>query len=144
MNIAKILKDCPKGTPLYSSVCGECFLYQVILGNDYPIITTVEQKQFAFTKEGLYLNSVKGECVIFPSKDNRDWSTFQVQKHYDFEPFDRVLVRDDDEESWRPQLFSYSYTDRDGNTVYVDLNNVGWRKCIPFEGNEELCIAENK
>ena len=29
------------------------------------------------TKEGLFFQGMSGECVLFPSKENRDWSTFK-------------------------------------------------------------------
>ena len=77
-NIAEILKDAPKGTKLYSPICGECELEEVKIDDTYPI------KVHFRTEEGYetqifnpYGQSfASGEVVIFPSEDNRDWSKF--------------------------------------------------------------------
>ena len=77
MNIAEILKNVPKGTKLYSPAFGECELEAVYLNSCYPIKVTTKQSTYRFTSEGLlYNNERNGECMLFPSKENRDWSKF--------------------------------------------------------------------
>ena len=49
-----------------------------------------------------------------------------------FKPFDRVLVRDGDDDPWRIQLYSHPYED-----FHACLNGVHWQ-CVPYEGNENL------
>ena len=66
MNIAEILKYCPKGTELYSTVFGEVELFGV--NNDLIYINT-PYITFLFS-DGKYKE--KGECILFPSKDQRD------------------------------------------------------------------------
>lgn len=73
INIAELLKDCPKGMELYSSLCGECKLDLVIQSIIH--VRTNSNKSIAFYPNGRYIQD--GECVLFPSKENRDWSTFQ-------------------------------------------------------------------
>ena len=34
--------------------------------------------RFLFLKNGSCYGFDNGECILFPSKDNRDWSTFKV------------------------------------------------------------------
>ncbi len=51
---------------------------------------------------------------------------------HSFNPFDRVLVRDGDDCTWRIQFFSHLYED-----LYACLNGVH-TQCIPYEGNENL------
>ena len=89
MNIAEILKDCPKGTKLYSPIFGNCTLDHVkrgvYEGYDDVIYVNVEFaccKQYSFDSEGRFAANTNklGECLLFPSKDNRDWSTFKVHK----------------------------------------------------------------
>ena len=76
INIAKILKDCPKGTLLYATVHGEVKLSRIISSGNYPIEVELDSGADLFTEDGrMYPN--KGECVLFPSKDQRDWSKFQ-------------------------------------------------------------------
>lgn len=74
LNIAEILKDCPSGTKLYSTVHGEVELvdiYHDLIRCKFSYgITFV-----SFHSDGRWIEHV-GECVLFPSKDQRDWSKF--------------------------------------------------------------------
>ncbi len=74
INIAEILKDCPKGTKLYSPICGECRLIKIYDGLGFDVINDTDDV-FNFSYDGRY--NLNGECCIFPSKENRDWNTFQ-------------------------------------------------------------------
>lgn len=75
MNIAEILKDYPSGTILYSPICGECKFISID-NDEYPINVQSGDKAFySFTKEGKYIYNE--ECLLFPSKDNRDWNTMK-------------------------------------------------------------------
>lgn len=80
MNIANILKYCPEGTKLYSTVHGEVTLAQICenKNEDYPIHIDVSEACYeTLTKEGrLYEN--QGECVLFPSEKQRDWNKFRI------------------------------------------------------------------
>lgn len=137
MNIAEILKDCPKGIKLYSLVYGECELLYVDCDSSvkYPIVVGVGDGGYSFTKDGLlYEEHINAECVLFPSKENRDWSTFKIHKEHQFKPFDKVLVRNSNDEPWHMNLFSHIV---DTSYKYVCLVNA-WTQCIPYEGNEHL------
>lgn len=79
MDLTEILKDVPKGTELYSTIHGIVeFKYIGSIGSgDYPIVyTTIEGEEEAITKEGKLYFDYEGECILFPSKENRDWNTF--------------------------------------------------------------------
>lgn len=76
INIAELLKDCPRGMELYSPLCGKCVFDSLNMGT---IICKKQNTQdIAFTSEGYYMLPVfeDCECMIFPSKDQRDWSKF--------------------------------------------------------------------
>ena len=73
INIAEILKDCPKGTKLYSPLCGECKYIRV--ENNLIKVEDCDEYIHAFFSDGLRYRN--GECLLFPSKDQKDWSTFQ-------------------------------------------------------------------
>lgn len=77
MNIAEILKDCSKGTKLYSPIFGDVYLDKIRPHLAIVIITDKEQGDFKeeFLYDGRY--KMNGECMLFPSKENRDWSKFQ-------------------------------------------------------------------
>lgn len=74
MNIAEILKYCPKGTKLYSPIYGDVTLDEVFNSMIKVIISNNHSR--GFFGDGSY--SPYGECVIFPSKDQRDWSKFRL------------------------------------------------------------------
>ena len=80
MNIAKILKYCPKGTKLYSLIHGDVTLDRVNNKSNYPIVvvTNMGENRY-FTSKGFYNQCYSnGECILFPSKEQRDWSKFRV------------------------------------------------------------------
>lgn len=77
LNLIEILKDAPKGTKLYSPICGECELKE-ITGNVIYVNIEDNSEETFYSKGTYYAN--RGECLLFPSKDNRDWSTFKVEK----------------------------------------------------------------
>lgn len=77
INIAEILKDCPKGMKLYSPLFG----YVTFYGSDpicsAPIKVKYNQNNCAnFFETGLYYNRENAECLLFPSSEMRDWSKF--------------------------------------------------------------------
>lgn len=53
-------------------------------------------------------------------------------KKHEFEPFERVLVREEDSRIWRIDFFN-SMRDE----LYVCLAGA-WHQCVPYEGNEHL------
>lgn len=142
MNIAEILKKCPKGMKLYSSLYGEVELVKVKDNTIYPIVFSClefENYIMKFDKDGKNMTAHK-EPTLFPSKDQRDWSKFVVpdQKHQ-FKPFDKVLVRVGDNYTWSCDLFNY-IDETEG--VYVGIGSVA-SQCIPYEGNEHLLGTTN-
>lgn len=77
INIAEILKDCPKGTKLYSPLFGDVTLEEV----DSTWAATVKIRYRPnsctnFFKTGLYYNYEGAECLLFPSSEMRDWTKF--------------------------------------------------------------------
>lgn len=143
MSIAEILKDCPIGTRLYSLIYGEVSL-EFIQSSDtiYPICCRTRHGNIvSFTKDGK-LQISNAEPTLFPSKEQRDWSKFGVSDQEtkpQFKPFDKVLVRDIDENKWECDLFSHI----DEEDYYVCVGS-WWMQCIPYEGNEHLLGTKNK
>lgn len=80
LNLIAILKDCPEGTKLYSTVFGEVELDYVENSAEYPIKVLIKGEIDSFTEDGRLYSDYEGECVLFPSKEQRDWSKFKVKK----------------------------------------------------------------
>lgn len=78
INVAELLKDCPKGMELYSPLCGKCVFDRLNMGTTI-VCKKQNTQEITFTREGYYMLPVFDdcECMIFPSKDQRDWSKFQ-------------------------------------------------------------------
>jgi hypothetical protein len=60
-------------------------------------------------------------------------------KEYQFKPFDRVLVRDEIEETWEINFLSHKAFKYDG---YQCLDRC-YLYCVPYNGNEELLGTTN-
>lgn len=78
INIAEILKDCPKGMELYSPIYGKVELLKVDSNSEYSIKTVTSiDRAGTFTSEGLlYEKYPSAECLLFPSSEMRDWTKF--------------------------------------------------------------------
>lgn len=97
LNLVEILKDCPKETKLYSTVFGEVKFIGIKENATYPIIVKADENSESFTADGRMIVYFDGECTLFPSKEQRDWSKFKP-KQPKFDPktlqvFDKVLAR---------------------------------------------------
>lgn len=142
MNVAEILRKCPLGTKLYSPVYGEVELAKVDDDEDYPITCITENGVYRiFTSDGMIsCDYSDAECMLFPSKAQRDWSKFGVSDQVtdqetkpQFKPFEQVLVRDDDDEKWGPAFFSVLDSSRvDPFGVMGNEWPVFYNQCIPY------------
>lgn len=145
LNLVEILKDCPEGTKLYSPIIGEVE-FKRIKYSEYPIVTYSKNgnRILLFTKEGLFFS--EGECImLFPSKDQRDWSKFKIKKpKFDpktLKPFDKVLVRDINSEKWKIQLFSHIIK----NCFPYEYHCIGscYNFCIPNNDDTKHLVGKN-
>lgn len=139
LDLTKILDGCPEGTMFYHSNFGYVSLKGIQKESEYPIKLLASDNYCAsVTSEGLNYKEYNGECILFPAKDQRDWSKFErfwdkpkVEK-FDvntLRPFDKVLVRSGDNKFWTAGFFSYIVGQ------WVICVGGGIAKCIPY--NEE-------
>ena len=80
IDLCEILKGC-EGMVFYSTMVGYCRLIGV---TEFITIGYGDEDFVVLESDGKF--SKDGECTVFPSKENRDWSTFKKP----------VKVRDDD------------------------------------------------
>lgn len=212
INIAKILKDIPKGTKLWTPMLGEVAFYSVdYYDKTYPIpVQGTDGLTYRFTRYGRYYTIGGAEMLLFPSKDMRDWSKFfkegdvlenttdnvfpkyvifkkfvddkyttfeainglilgdvplkysiqntlsyskvegeekaieikkTIQKIVDkkpessapeFQPFDKVLVRDYKEQMWMPTLFGFFRKKNKDGALYYETVRGLYHYCIPY------------
>lgn len=147
LNLVEILKDCPKGTKLYSPIFGEVELVNVLQGEDvnYPIEIKLHNNLIkTFTNGGRLLVDYDGECTLFPSREERNWSNFKPkQPKFDpktLQPFDRVLVKVDS--YWRIELFfnMYEYM---GDICY-ECTRGNYKECIPYNEDTKHLLCTKK
>ena len=128
INIAEILKDCPKGMKMYSPLFGRVELFSVDDVCDFPItVKTVERKEKAcFTKEGFYHSHYSdAECLLFISSEMRDWKRF-------FKRGDIVIKKG----GGMAAVF-----DGWANDTYTEFNTTVNLYCDGNTGEEEVCTT---
>lgn len=150
INLTKILKYCPKGTKLYSPLFGEVYFKEICSDDECVIIITKSTLTISFTKEGFYYADEDGECLLFPSKDQRDWSKFTAPwyKVYRFDPktlqaFDKVLVKKGTKSynAWFPDFISLPPANIDDTIFCVGTNDVAI--AIPYNNDTKHLIGTN-
>lgn len=168
IDLTKILKDCPIGWKFYSSVYGEVKFEAIkflCLENRYepcahtsnfltyeedkhPIKFTENGVEHSVSKSGKHIYG-KGECTLFPSREQRDWSKFTApwfnkeNKKERFDPntlkaFDRVLARNYFDYEWICEIFSH--IDQEEPFHYVCIGKV-CRCCIPYNDDTKHLIG---
>lgn len=133
LDLVEILKDCPKGTKLYLSTLG-CYvsLEWVDKRIQHPIrvIPIGSKEVIDLTRYGQSRREYPdGDCILWPSKECRDWSKFKVPvEKFDYstlKPFDKVLVRDIFHDEWRCALFTCMIN----NSMFCSNR---WKQGIPY------------
>ena len=128
MDIANIIRSLPKVTKLYSPAFGNVELTDVDNNGMIRVWTGAGHK--IFFCNGHY--SANGECMLFPSADNRDWGSFKTTK-FDvktLKPFDAVLTRREDNAMWIANLFSHLSSTR--NDKFVCVSQHHYVQCVLF------------
>ena len=144
LDLCLILKDCPKGTKLYCTFLGDVLFSKI---EDNKIIIHTSYAVYSFYSDGKF--TYEGECVLFPSREQRDWSKFKVPiKKFnpkDFKPFDKVLLREGYGFKWHPTFLEKILKEPSGKYSAVELiNGHKWDMCIPYnEETKYLCGTIN-
>lgn len=97
----------------------------------------------SFFKENLYTirlatEEEKKQLFSALAKEGKAWDAEKKQivdlkPKAELKPFDKVLVRDDEDHAWQVSLFGYKDA-----TIYRCNNGCSWNQCIPYFGNENL------
>lgn len=115
LNIAELLKDCPKGTKLYSPIFGDVYLEKI--RPHLAIVVTTDKKQGDFKEEFLYDGryGMNGECMLFPSKGKTTWEEFVYdnlnKSSKDMEEKDKAIAPDIKGEDYSGKRFGYKIPD---------------------------------
>ena len=147
IDLTKILKNCPKGWEFYSSIHGYVYFEELNTNDKYPVIISYKNgKLECFGADGRLLIDLDGECTLFPSKEQRDWSKFTApwykpeKKKFDpktLKPFDKVIVKGPDSK-WLCGIFSHY--DKEKFMPYICI---GWFYdiCIPYNDDTKHLLG---
>lgn len=136
MNILRILKNIPKGTKLYSPAFGEVKF--ICLYGDKIMTEDITNIQRLFYSNGNFYE--EGECMLFPSRENRDWNTFKKFDINTLKPFDKVLTRDNDINVWVCRIYSH-YRNTTSKYRHVCINN-SYIQCIPYNDETKHLVGK--
>ena len=149
LNLVEILKDCPKGTKFYTTVWGEVSFEKILDREVYTIEIDTVNGYHHLTKEGYYIKSDDAECILFPSKEQRDWSKFTApwlkKERFDpktLKPFDKVLSKYDGG-CWSANLFSHIEEENNkyhGTCSFV-CNGSLVKFCIPYNDDTKHLVG---
>ena len=142
IDLTKILKNCPKGTKLYSLV-HEDVLFEGIVDRVYPIeVSSKNYGIITLSEKGRMIIEV-GECILFPSRDQRDWSKFTApwynKERFDprtLKPFDKVIVRLH-QGIWCCELFSFI----EKNSNLIKCCGAYYAQCVPYNDETKHLVG---
>lgn len=146
-NLIEILKDCPEGTKFYSTIFGDVeFMCIADIGSYSIVLKARDDYKVCVDSEGKYLGIYNGECILFPSREQRSWSKFTAPwyKVYRFDPktlqaFDRVLARCTEHQKWRATFFSHI---RNEECIYEFItSDNSYSYCIPYNDDTKHLVG---
>ena len=145
INLCEILKNCSEGTKFWHSIHGEVTL--VSIDNDLaPIKLKICTGGICYLAKDGHQKEGVGDCLLWPSKYQRDWCRFSLAKAEKFDirslkPFDKVLVRDYDEKNWLCDFYSYY-----SNDYKYPFKTVlaYYKQCVPYNDYTKHLIGTNQ
>ena len=149
VDLTKILKDCPEGWEFWSDNFGKVRFMCIDKSWDSPIfVKRADGYTAAYTKEGWCNINCPANCLLWPSKDCRDWSQFSAPWHkkerFDpktLQPFDKVLVKGCVSNTWKCGLFSHV---KDDATLYkYSCAGDAYAVCIPYNEDTKHLVGTN-
>lgn len=150
IDLTKILENCPVGWEFWSDNYGKVRFKCINKSYDRPIfVKRTDGGNAYYTKEGWCSKDFPASCLLWPSKDCRDWSKFTAPwyKKEKFnpktlKPFDKVLVKCNNSDSWKVQLFSHIIED-DKICPYVCIS-YNYKYCIPYNNDTKHLVGTNE
>ena len=149
INLCEILKCCPKGWEFYSSIHGYVYFEELNTDDKYPVIISYKNGKLAsFGADGRLFLDYAGECTLFPSKDQRDWSKFTAPwyKNEKFDPktlkpFDKIIARVDEHGIWCCEWFSFIDSFIEENIILIKGCGAYYRNCIPYNDDTKHLVG---
>ena len=147
IDLTKILKDCPKWWKFWSPIFGEVKFTFNAKELGFINVAIDNGDIWSFNADAtISIGNVKStEIMLYPSKDQRDWSKFTAPwyKNEKFDPktlkpFDKVLVRDTADDKWICEHFSYMIHDND---EWACMATIKYFCCIPYNDDTKHLVG---
>lgn len=138
IDLTKILENCPVGWEFWSDNYGKVRFKCINKSYDRPIfVKRTDGGNAYYTKEGWCSKDFPASCLLWSSRDCRDWSKFTApwfkkKEKFDpntLKPFDRVLTRHCEDEKW--DINFYSYKNPNWPFPYTCMDKA-YKYCIPY------------
>ena len=148
IDFTKILENCPVGWEFWSDNYGKVRFKCINKSYDRPIfVKRTDGGNAYYTKEGWCSKDFPASCLLWPSKDCRDWSKFTApwynKEKFDpntLQPYDKVLVRDCNDDVWGCSLFSH--ITKHENFPYRCVGS-SFVYCIPYNEDTKHLVGTN-
>lgn len=150
IDLTKILKNCPKKTVFWSDDYGKVEFFCIDPSLQHPIkIIRADGISSSYTKEGRRNINFSANCLLWPSRDCRDWSKFTApwykKEKFDpktLKPFDKVLGRDSCTDIWRCTFYSHTRED-ESILKYITIDS-SYKYCIPYNDDTKHLVGTRK
>ena len=111
-----------------------CFMFDTFLTKDKVCYNS----EYIYLPIRLATEEEKKQLFSALEKEGKRWDSdkkaiVDLKPKVELKPFDKVLIRDFEDQAWQVSLFSYKDSDS-----YYCCNGCGWNQCIPYIGNESL------
>ena len=141
LNLCEILKNCPEGTELWSDNYGIVKFVTVSTEWDTPIRVELTNGCIArYTEEGWCDKRFPASCLLWPSRDCRDWSKFTApwlkKERFDpktLKPFDKIIFKDHG--MWFCGLFSHIHNS------YACVGETYYKCVIPYNDDTKHLVG---
>ena len=141
LNLCEILKNCPEGTELWSDNYGIVKFVNVRTEWDTPIRVKLTNGFIArYTEEGWCDKRFPANCLLWPSRDCRDWSKFTApwlnKERFDpktLKPFDKIIFKGHG--MWFCGLFSHIHNS------YACVGETYYKCVIPYNDDTKHLVG---
>ena len=147
LNLCEILKHCPEGESFWSPLFGYVKLHKINHEAKKVVVISNIKMPWDINNDGTMLiyGVVSSEIMLFPSKEQRDWTKVKYEpkkEKFDpktLKPFDKVLVRSENIFNWNCSLFS-NIDDFSSKYPFSCLS-MCYRFCIPYNDETKHLVG---
>ena len=148
LNLCEILKDCPMYEPFWSPMLGDVKFHHIDHEAKRTLITLKTGTQWNINPDATitFANVTSPEIMLFPSREQRDWSKFTAPwyKKERFDPktlkaFDSVIVKNIQNNIWHIQYFSH-INEKSTTYPFFCLHD-SYAYCIPYNDETKHLVG---